>query len=263
MFERSAEVALNFRDEGTGAPVLLIHGVGADLESWDGALSHLSADRRYIRYDQRGHGKSRRTPGPYTLSDLTGDAVALLDYLGVQKASIIGFSLGGLVAQSIALNHPERVQCLTLVSTVAGRTPAEQARVNERADILAREGATKHLANAVDRWFTPEFVAKHPEVLEARRQKSMQNDPDCYVAAYRVLAGSDLGEQLHRVKTPTLVMTGENDVGSNPRMSEFIRKQITGSELHILPRLKHSVLLESPDQIGRLIEPFLAANCGA
>ena len=263
MFERSDEVALNFRDEGNGTPVLLIHGVGADLESWDGVLSHLSLNRRYIRYDQRGHGKSRRTPGPYTLSDLSHDAVALLDHLNIDKAAVIGFSLGGLVAQAIALDHPDRVRCLTLVSTVAGRTPEEQKRVSERAETLAREGAVKHLANAVDRWFTPEFVAGHPEILEARRQKSMQNDPECYVAAYRVLAGTDLGDQLHRIAIPTLVMTGENDVGSNPRMSGNIHNRIAGSELHILPRLKHSVLLEAPDQIGGLIEPFLAAHCGA
>ena len=123
MFERSVDVALNFRDEGSGAPVLLIHGVGADLESWDGVLSHLPPNHRYIRYDQRGHGKSRRTPGPYMLNDLSGDAVALLDHLGIWQASIIGFSLGGLVAQAIALDNPDRVQSLTLVSTVAGRTP--------------------------------------------------------------------------------------------------------------------------------------------
>ncbi|WP_299988803.1 alpha/beta fold hydrolase [uncultured Ruegeria sp.] len=258
MFERNADVALNVNDEGSGAPVLLIHGVGADLESWDGVLTHLSPDRRYIRYDQRGHGLSRRTPGPYSLDDLSGDAVALLDHLGLARASIVGFSLGGLVAQSIALNHPDRVASLTLVSTVAGRTAEEQTRVDARAETLAQEGALTHLSNAVDRWFTPEFIASHPEVLEARRRKSMLNDPDCYVAAYRVLAGSDLGDQLHRITAPTQIMTGENDIGSNPRMSRFIHDRITGSELHILPRLKHSVLLEAPDQIGGLIERFLA-----
>lgn len=261
MFERNAAVALNFLDEGNGAPVLLIHGVGADLESWDGVLSHLSSDLRYIRYDQRGHGQSRRTPGPYTLDDLIGDSVALLDHLGLERVSVIGFSLGGLVAQALALFHPDRVQSLTLISTVAGRTSDEKARVNERAETLSQEGATTHLANAVDRWFTPEFAAAHPEVLEARRQKSLQNDPDCYVAAYRVLAGSDLGGQLQRIAVPTLIMTGEKDIGSNPRMSEFIHAQIPGSELHILPGLKHSVLLEAPDQIGGLIDPFLAAHC--
>ncbi|WP_317056882.1 alpha/beta fold hydrolase [Roseovarius rhodophyticola] len=263
MYELSGSVALNYRDEGEGAPVLFVHGVGADLESWDGVLRNLCPGRRYLRYDQRGHGQSRRTPGPYTLQDLSGDAVALLDHLGVECVSVVGFSLGGLVAQAIALDHPERVQCLTLISTVAGRTPQEQIRVNERAETLAREGATRHLANAVDRWFTPEFVVAHPEVLEARRQKSLQNDPECYVAAYRVLAGSDLGDHLYRVTAPTLIMTGENDIGSNPRMSEFIHSQIAGSQLHILPRLKHSVLLEAPEQIAALIDPFLAEHCGA
>ena len=84
--------------------------------------------------------------------------------------------------------------------------------------------------------------------------------PDCYVAAYRVLAGSDLGADLYQITAPTLVMTGENDIGSNPRMSRFIHDQITASELHILPRLKHSVLLEAPAQIGGLIDPFLTKH---
>ena len=263
MLECSPEVALNFRDEGQGEAVLLIHGVGSDLESWDGVISGLSPNRRYIRFDLRGHGQSHRSPGPYALSDFIGDAIALLDHLKVTRTSVIGFSLGGLVAQGLALAHPDRVASLTLVSTVAGRSPEERARVQERAETLAKDGALTHLANAVDRWFTPEFVAAHPEALEARRQKSLNNDPACYVAAYRVLAGNDLGHQLHQVTAPTLVMTGEKDIGSSPRMAEFIHHQISGSELHILPRLKHSVLIEAPDQVAALIEPFLVAQAKA
>ena len=132
--------------------------------------------------------------------------------------------------------------------------------VNDRAKMLLQKGALTHLTKAVDRWFTPEFVAANPEVLEARRKKTLQIDPDCYVAAYQVLAGNDLGDHLHRITVPTLVMTGENDIGSNPRMSDFIHTQINGSELNILPRLKHSVLLEAPELIGGLIEPFLAKH---
>ena len=262
MFELRPDVGLNFCDEGTGPEVLLIHGVGSDLESWGGVLSRLSSSRRYIRYDLRGHGSSYRTPGPYSLSDFVEDAVALLDHLGVAKVSVIGFSLGGLIAQALSLAHPQRVRCLTLISTVAGRTPEEQARVEERAEILARDGPLTHLTNAADRWFTPEFATAHPEVLEARRQKSLQNDPDCYIAAYRVLAGNDLGDQLHQVRVPTLVMTGEEDIGSSPSMSHFIHAQIHGSELHILPGLRHSLLLEAPGQVADLIEPFLATHAG-
>ncbi len=257
MFERQAGVGLNFRDDGSGPPVLLIHGVGSDLESWDGVIDALGRSRRYIRFDLRGHGGSRRTPGPYSLDGFASDALALLDHLGVQQVSVVGFSLGGLIAQAIALTAPGRVSHLGLVSTVGGRTAEEQARVEARAETLAQEGALTHLANAVDRWFTPEFVATHPEVLEARREKSMQNDPDCYVAAYRVLAGNDLGDQLDRIRVPTLIMTGEKDIGSSPRMARFMRDQIDGSTLHILPELKHSVLLEAPDQVADILDPFL------
>jgi len=260
VFRRSVDVALAYRDDGSGAPIVMIHGVGSSLDSWDGVLSHLAPTRRYIRFDIRGHGASARTPGPYTLDDFAEDAIALMDHLEVDTAEIIGFSLGGLIAQAVAVTHPERVSGLTLVSTVAGRTAQEQARVEARAETLAKEGAVGHLANAVERWFTDEFRAAHPEVLEARRKKSLLNDPDCYVAAYRVLAGNDLGDRLSRVAAPTLVMTGENDIGSSARMARFIHDQIEGSELHILPRLKHSVLLEAPDQVAALIEPFLAAR---
>jgi 3-oxoadipate enol-lactonase len=258
MFERSKDVELNFRDEGDGTPVLMIHGVGSDLESWDGVVSHLGPERRFVRFDLRGHGHSRRTKGPYQLNDFVDDAVALLDHLDIKSAIIVGFSLGGLIAQAIALQHPKRVARLCLISTIAGRTPDEQARVTARAETLAREGATAHLANAVDRWFSDGFRKAHPEVLEARRQKSLQNDPESYVAAYRVLAGNDLGHQLAAITAPTLVLTGEHDVGSSPRMAAFIHRQISRSSLHILPGLKHSILLEAPDQVAALLDPFLA-----
>ena len=260
MLERADSIGLNYVDQGDGAVVLLIHGVGSDLESWDGVLAGLSDQRRYVRFDLRGHGLSERTPGPYSLDGFAKDAMALLDHLQIERAAIVGFSLGGLIAQAVALNHPDRLNSLTLVSTVGGRTPEEQACADERVEILAQNGALGHLANAVDRWFTPEFAAAHPEVLEARHQKSLNNDPDCYVAAYRVLAGNDLGNQLGAIKSPTLIMTGENDIGSSPRMARFMHDQIGGSELHILPHLKHSVLLEAPDQVATLIEKFLTAH---
>ena len=257
MFERRDGIGLNFADEGEGPAVLLIHGVGSDLESWQGVIDKLGPNRRYIRFDLRGHGQSRRTAGPYSLAGFADDALALLDHLQVSQASVVGFSLGGLIAQAIALTAPERVTHLGLVSTVAGRNAEERTRVQVRAATLAKDGALTHLANAVDRWFTPEFVASHPEVLEARRKKSLLNDPDCYVAAYQVLANNDLGDQLDRIKQPTVIMTGENDAGSNPRMAKFMQSQITGSALHILPGIKHSVLLEAPDQVASILNPFL------
>ena len=129
--------------------------------------------------------------------------------------------------------------------------------MRQRAETLKTQGAATHLSVAVDRWFTDEFRAAHPEVLEARRQRSLQNNPACYAAAYEVLAGNDLADQLHDIKIPTLVVTGENDIGSSARMARLIHDRIEGSELHILPRLKHAVLLEAPDEIARLLNGFL------
>lgn len=255
-FHRSDDVALNFRDEGTGPPVLLVHGVGASLQSWDGMIAVLGQGRRYVRFDLRGHGASARTSGPYALDDFVEDAIVFLDHLKIERVALVGFSLGGLIAQAIALAHAERLSGLALISTIAGRTPEEQARARARARTLAEKGANAHLAEAVERWFTNEFRATNPEVLEKRRLQSMANDPDCYAAAYRVLAENDLGERLREIAVPTLVLTGENDVGSPPRMARLMHERIAGSELKILPRLKHAVLLEAPGQIADCLDDF-------
>ncbi len=242
---------------GSGPAITLIHGVGSYLESWDGVVERLGPDYQYLRYDLRGHGGSQKVPGPYALSDFVADLRDLMDHLQIGSTVLAGFSLGGLIAQAFSLAHPERVEKLILISTVAGRTPAERERVARRARTLAEKGAGAHLTEAVERWFTDAFIAEHPEVLEARRQRSLQNDPACYAAAYRVLASSDLADRLAEIRVPTLVMTGENDIGSTPRMARLIAERVAKGQLHILPRLKHSILLEAPDQVANEIRPFL------
>jgi 3-oxoadipate enol-lactonase len=257
MFVISDSVALNFADDGSGPPVLLIHGVGSALDAWDGVIAAMSPNRRYIRFDLRGHGQSAHTPGPYNLNDFVEDTIALLDHLEIDKVDLVGFSLGGLIAQAIALEHPHRLGKLALISTIADRTPDEREQARKRAETLKTEGAATHLSVAVERWFTDEFRRNHPDVLEARRKRSLENNPETYAAAYQVLAGNDLADRLSEIELPTLVMTGENDTGSNPRMARLIHDRISGSELHILPLVKHAVLLESPERIAELLENFL------
>lgn len=253
----NGEAAPNYRIDGDGPPITLIHGVGSYLESWDGVIAALGGGYLFLRYDLRGHGASPKLPGPYHIDDFVGDLRDLLDGQDIDRTHLAGFSLGGLIAQAFALTHPDRLRSLTLISTVAGRTDAEKTAVQQRAATLAEKGAGTHLTEAVDRWFTEEFVASRPDVLEERRRRSLNNDPDCYAAAYRVLADTDLADRLPEIKTPTLVMTGENDVGSTPRMAQLIADRVPDSRLHIFPRLKHSVLLEAPDQVAVQMGPFL------
>ncbi len=251
--------SLFYRDEGAGQPVMLIHGVGADSSSWDEIAPGLAQRFRVLRLDLRGHGRSGRIEGDCTLDDFVRDLLDVMDAAGVDKAHVVGFSLGGLIAQGIALSHPDRVDRLALISAVAGRTEEERAKVRARLEILRNEGIAAITAAAQERWFTPGFVQAHPEKVRDRMEQLKHNDPDSYKAAYTVFSMSDLGERLHDIRHRTLIVTGEHDVGSNTRMARYMHDQISDSELRILPGLRHSVLTEAPEQTGTLLIQFLEA----
>jgi pimeloyl-ACP methyl ester carboxylesterase len=243
--------------EGAGPPVLLIHGVGARRDTWDGVVAALGGRFTTIRYDLRGHGEATRAPGPYSAALFAADARALLDHLGLARAHVVGHSLGGLVAQQLALDAPARVDRLVLLSTVGGRTEEERRRVMERLAVVEHGIPGEHFHRSLDRWFTDAFRQANPELLEQYAARNMENDPACYAAAYRVLATTDLADELHRIQAPTLVATGEGDIGSNPRMAQLIHDQIPGSRLQVLPGLRHSILVEAPERVARLIAEFL------
>jgi 3-oxoadipate enol-lactonase len=250
--------SLFFHDEGTGPPVLLIHGVGADSSSWDEIAPSLAQRFRVLRLDLRGHGRSGAIEGVCTLDDFVRDVLDVMDAAGAAKADVVGFSLGGLIAQGIALSHPGRVDRLALISAVAGRTEEERAKVRARLQVLRNEGIEAIMAAAQERWFTPEFVQAWPDKVRSRMEQLRRNDPDSYKAAYQVFSTSDLGERLHNIHHRTLIVTGEHDVGSSTRMARYMHDQISHSELRILPGLRHSVLAEAPEQVGSLLTQFLA-----
>jgi pimeloyl-ACP methyl ester carboxylesterase len=208
--------------------------------------------------DLRGHGRSGKPAGPYSLDDFVGDLAGLLDHLGIERCHLAGFSLGGLVAQGFALAPPERLDRLVLLSTVAGRTAEERRRVEERLGVVEAGQPGDHFRNSMSRWFTEGFLAAHPEVIAAAEIANKANDPAAYAAAYRVLATSDLAERLHEIAVPTLVATGEFDVGSNTRMARLMHERIAGSRLHVFPGMRHSILMEIPDEVADLLGAFLA-----
>ena len=215
----SGEVTTRYRLEGEGPLVALIHGVGSSLESWDHVVTALDGGFRILRHDLRGLGESTKVKGRYELSDFVDDFIRLLDHLKVERCHVVGHSLGGLVAQGIAISHPERVEKLVLSATVAGRNDEEKTRVAARLRTVQNGIAGDHFRKSLDRWFTPEFRKDHPERIAAMEKQNLSNDPECYAAAYRVLADSDLADQLHHIEADTLVTTGEFDIGSNPRMA--------------------------------------------
>lgn len=258
MLQRPGAPALRYWDDGgERPPVMLIHGVGADGTSWDQIAPALSPEFRVLRLDLRGHGRSGPVDGALTLDDFVRDVIDVLDACVVPTAHIVGFSLGGMIAQGIALQHAARVRRLVLLSAVAGRSAEERARVQARLAILQEQGVAAITGAAQERWFTPDFIARNPDLVARRMRQLQENHAPSYAAAYTVFSTSDLGEQLHAIRAPTLIATGEHDVGSNARMARFMHAQIAGSRLEILPGLRHSILVEAPELITRLVHDYL------
>lgn len=247
---------------GTGPAVALIHGVGGRLEDWDGVAGCLSGEFRLIRYDLRGLGQSSKLPGPYIVEDFADDLAALLDHAGVAMCHVAGFSLGGLVTQSFAVRHANKLKRLALLSTVAGRTDEERARVLARLKVVQEGVSGLHFENSVGRWFTPEFQRDNPDIMEYCADRNRSNDPVGYAATYGVLATTDLQDDIHRIAAPTLVATGEGDQGSNPRMARLMHAQIPNAELRILPNLRHSILIEAPDTVANLLREAFYSDIG-
>jgi pimeloyl-ACP methyl ester carboxylesterase len=246
--------------EGAGPPVLLIHGVGARLDNWDGVVAALGDRFRTIRLDLRGHGESSKPPGPYSAALFARDARALLDHLGVDRCHVAGHSLGATVALRLALDAPDRVDRLALLSAAAGRTEEERQRVLERLAIVEHGIPGEHFRRSLPRWFSDEFRRDNPELLERYAARNMENDPRAYAAAYHVLATTDLADEAAGVRAPTLIVTGEGDIGSNPRMAQLLHARIAGSRLEILPGRRHAILIEAPALVARLLGDFFAGS---
>ncbi|MFT4435563.1 alpha/beta fold hydrolase [Caballeronia sp. 15715] len=254
-------VVLNYRLQGEGSrPLVCIHGVGSSLDAWEGVAAKLSDTFRILTLDLRGHGRSSLIKGRYEIDDFVGDVLALADHVGFEKFDLAGFSLGGLIAQRLALTHAARLRKLVLLATVAGRTPEERERVAARLAALQSGDRGSHYDASVSRWLTEEFQQRHPELVARMRQRNAENDPDCYAAAYRVLAQTDFGGLIDQIGVPTLIATGEEDQGSNPRMAHFMHERIPRSQLEILPGLRHSILIEAPDLVAALMRRFLAGE---
>jgi pimeloyl-ACP methyl ester carboxylesterase len=216
------------------------------------------ADRFTVAtFDLRGHGRSTRIKGRYEIDDFVRETLAIAELAGFDRFHLAGFSLGGLIAQRLALTHPERLRRLVLLSTVAGRSAEEQQRVRARLAALQTGDRGSHYDSSLSRWLTEEFQAANPELIRRMRERNAENDPDCYAAAYRVLAETDFGGFLDQIRVPTLIATGEDDMGSNPRMARFMHDRIPGSELRILPGLRHSILIEAPEMVSGLMREFL------
>ena len=256
----SEPVDCDYTVEGEGPPVFFIHGIGASRHTWDGVVARLVPDFQCIRYDLRGHGLSPKPPPPYSLDDLVADLERLHRRLGIERAHFAGHSLGGMIGPAYARAFPERVQSLGLLSTAAGRTAEDSAKVLAVVEAMEQQGVAALLDTLVERWFTPEFVADRPEVVAARRDQVLANDPQVFLSVFRIYAETDTGPWLPEIRAPSLVLTGEQDGGCKPRLNRYIAGRLPNAELVILDGLRHAILLEAPERVAEHLRAFLGAH---
>lgn len=246
-----------FSVEGEGPPLFMIHGIGASRQSWDGLVRLLRDRFRCISYDLRGHGRSPMVPVPFGLDDLVDDLEALRAELGIERAHFIGHSLGGMIGPAYARRYPQHVISLGLLSTAAGRTPEDSTKVKGVVAAMEEKGIPPVLETLKDRWFTPEFGQKRPEVISNRLKQVIETDAGVFLNVFHIYAETEMAPWLHEVKSPSLVLTGEFDGGCPPRLNEFIAGELDNSELVILDGLRHAILLEAPERVAAPVGAFL------
>lgn len=248
--------AIAWREQGAGAPLVLVHGVGGESGNWDDVAARLE-NFRVIRPDLRGHGRSDAIRGPIRIDDLARDVTDVMDALGVQRARIAGFSLGGMVVQSVALGAAQRVEKLAIFGAVCGRTAQEQDRARDRVEFLRQHGLAAIAESNRERWFTDAFRHAHPDKVELRVRQLLACDAESYLQAFTVFSTTDHAERVQELRMPVLVATGEHDAAATARMARLMHERIAGSRLEILPGLRHSILIEAPDAVAALLRSFL------
>ncbi|MEG5262998.1 alpha/beta fold hydrolase [Pseudomonas sp. JDS28PS106] len=244
---------------GQGHPVVLIHGVGLNKEMWGGQVVGLAPRYQVIAYDMLGHGASPRPASETGLLGYAEQLRDLLDHLRIDQATVIGFSMGGLVARAFALHFPDRISGLVALNSVFNRSPEQRASVIARTSQAAEHGPDANAAEALSRWFSREYQAANPAQMAAIRQNLASNDPQGYLTTYKLFATQDMyrAEDLAQIKVPTLVATGELDPGSTPEMARQLAQRIPGAEAVILAEQRHMMPVESPRLVNQVLLEFL------
>jgi 3-oxoadipate enol-lactonase len=256
-------VRLAFDVDGDGPPLLLIHGLGYCREGWGPAAALLAKHFRVIRFDNRGAGDSDAPRGPYSVGHLTRDALAVMDAASVERAHVVGVSLGGLVAQMLAAATPDRVERLVLVGTTPGGihshgVPGPSLRLLTEAPALEREELLRRLvANAL----SPHTLSERPdlveEILAYRRRRAPRLGPWLSQAAAGAWFG--LAGRRQPISLPTLILHGSDDAVMDIRNGELLKRGIPGADLVVFQNTGHLLFWEEPERFADTVTEFCAA----
>jgi 3-oxoadipate enol-lactonase len=234
--------------------IVFANSLGSDLRIWDGVASRLLAHFRIVRYDLRGHGLTEAPAPPYSADDLARDVVQLLDALEINDAIICGVSVGGLIAQAIALNYPARVRALVLCDTGARIGTAEAWQ--QRIDKVRADGVSSLVQMTMERWFSAGFRERCSADVRGYSLMLRQTSADGYVGTCAALRDTDLRQAVTQIKKPTLVLCGAEDIATTPELGRELAGLIPGAKFSLIDNAAHLPCVEQPDAVAERMMQF-------
>lgn len=254
----SDTVRLHYRAEGPrtegphDAPVVFLGGsLGTTLAMWDGLVAPLADKYRVVRFDTRGHGSSPIPPGPYSIQELAADVVMLADDLDIDRFAYVGLSLGGAIGQTLAVEHPGRLTSLVLCCTAP--VLGDPVTWHERSARVTAEGMAWLVETIKERWFTPSFIASHPERVKGILDMLATTSPLGYAACCDAIASYDLRQRIGEIEIPTRVIAGAQDPVTPPEVTQLLAEAISGADHVVIAEAAHIANVTRPEQFNAAV----------
>lgn len=252
-------VKLNVAVQGGGPPLLFLHGLGANHRNWEAQLDAFAANYRCIAPDWRGAGNSDCPPGPYTLEQFADDLAAVCDRLGVDRAPVVGQSMGGCIAQAFALRHPQRVSALVIVASRPRSASTSEQGLHAIEALIAAEGIDAVPDRFLDDVYPAAFQGAHPEIVGRFRREISAYEPAGLLAAMAGLSSFDFTPRLEEIRAPTLCIAGAFDKVCPPVETELMTRLIPGARSVLFDDCGHQPHVEAPERFNALLTAFLDA----
>lgn len=259
---RAGDAAYSLNAIRCGRPhaplVVLVHAIGLDLTYWGEQIEALGTAYDVVAYDLLGHGNSSGPLTGYSFEAMARDLASVIQQANAGPAHVVGLSVGGMIAQTCCIQTPELIRSLSLIDTVATLAEPVRAAIRQRAELTRHGGMEAIMEQTLERWFTPEFAARRPDVLDRVSKTLLTNSKDIHGSIWDTISTLDVASLLTGIERPTLVVVGECDPTTPVAASRLIAQAIKGARLEIVPAASHISTLEAPKAVNKLLLEFLA-----